>query len=318
MTDKHPHVGRRGRVFPANQKTEAPKAPTPKAPAPKAPEAKPTEPKVHVGRRGRVFDQSGKQLSPNPKPLPKLPPKPVMKPVAKPAVKKVEKPAEPKLPKQEVTPGRKGRVFNLGQEVSQPKKPKPEAPKPQKLQKPKVEKHKPLEQKAPERKSAKKSTLSNEPVARVPSGRGPNQLYCFRYWRLTSNSKQKGNWSYHEIGLACEYPFVNNIALAEYGVTADTNSDNSGNNPAHYAIDGNLGTHWSTNVLRDHSQAWWSCDLQHAQTIRSIRLVIGPYWPGTSGLEIEGSNDGETWTHVKSITGMNPAQFDSILTFQVQ
>lgn len=255
-----------------------PVEPTPVAPA---------APAEETGRKGKTFPG----LRTKPRPIPPVeagrrgqvfesnaPAKPA---APKPVVK--PEPAKPQAPAEV---GRKGRVFN-DQKPAEPKK------------------------------TAKTSPLSKEPVARIPTGQARGAV-AYRYWKLSSTSKAKGNWAYHEIGFATEHPFVNNIALAESGVTADSNSDNGGNNEAVHAIDGEHSTHWSTNVLKDHSQAWWSCDFGRQQACRSLRLVIGPYWPGTSSLDVHGSDDGESWTLVKSITGMNPANYGAVLTFQLQ
>lgn len=84
--------------------------------------------------------------------------------------------------------------------------------------------------------------------------------------------------------------------LVSQGRTATTNSATQ---PASNAVDGDMGTRWETAV--GVSPSWLMVDLGSAQNLTSV--VINWEAANASNYLIQGTNNGTTWTTLKTVTG---------------
>lgn len=87
-----------------------------------------------------------------------------------------------------------------------------------------------------------------------------------------------------------------NLSLAATKIASDTNV-----NQPNGGGDGNLATYWQSLTGASSAVSWWRCQFATPVTIRSV--IIKPhttYYPKSYIFEI--SNDGISWTAVKSVT----------------
>ena len=89
---------------------------------------------------------------------------------------------------------------------------------------------------------------------------------------------------------------ISDLTLVEYSPA--TASSTNGENIPFKAVDGNAGTRWQA---ASKGEAWWKMDYGTAQSFNRVNITWE--WSYAKSFTIQGSNDDETYTTLKTISG---------------
>lgn len=130
-----------------------------------------------------------------------------------------------------------------------------------------------------------------------------------QYVRITQTGSAQEWWSIAEFHVYSELPLIRSAW------TATASSSAAGTTPGN-ALDGNLGTRWSTGAAQAGGE-WFQVDMGQTQTFNRVLLDAGSTWAGDypRGYQLQVSNDGSTWTTVTSGNGSGQAV---LIQFPVQ
>ncbi|NUU16611.1 discoidin domain-containing protein [Cellulomonas humilata] len=123
-----------------------------------------------------------------------------------------------------------------------------------------------------------------------------------RYVRLNLTARGTGYgyslWEFQVFGTAGTVtPPACGTANVAQGKTATASTTENGGTPASAAVDGNLGTRWSSTFA---DAQWWQVDLGSSQSVCKVTLR----WEGAYGkaFGVQTSTNGTTWTTAATVT----------------
>lgn len=145
-------------------------------------------------------------------------------------------------------------------------------------------------------------------AATVTNGTGGTQNLSVtgsaRYVRLNLTARGTGYgyslWEFQvfgEVGGATPTPGTCGTANVAQGKTATASTTENGGTPASAAVDGNLGTRWSSTFA---DAQWWQVDLGSSQSVCKVTLR----WEGAYGkaFRVQMSTNGTTWATAATVT----------------
>jgi aryl-phospho-beta-D-glucosidase BglC (GH1 family) len=118
-----------------------------------------------------------------------------------------------------------------------------------------------------------------------------------QYVRMTQTGNAQEWWS------MAEFHVYSELSLNRSAWVSTASSSASGTTPGS-ALDGNVGTRWSTGSAQANGQ-WYQIDMGQTQTFNRVLLDAGATWAGDypRGYLLQVSSDGTNWTTVTSGTG---------------
>lgn len=145
-------------------------------------------------------------------------------------------------------------------------------------------------------------------AATVTNGTGGTQNLnvtgSARYVRLNLTARGTGYgyslWEFQvfgEVGGTTPTPGTCGTANVAQGKTATASTTENGGTPASAAVDGNLGTRWSSTFA---DAQWWQVDLGSSQSVCKVTLR----WEGAYGkaFRVQTSTNGTTWATAATVT----------------
>src|SRR5260370_9296427 len=118
-----------------------------------------------------------------------------------------------------------------------------------------------------------------------------------QYVRMTQTGNAQEWWS------MAEFHVYSELLLNRSAWVPPASSSATRPAPAS-ALDGNLGTRWSTGTAQANGQ-WYQGDMAQTQTFNRLMLDSGATWAGDypRGYQVQVSSDGTNWTTVTSGIG---------------
>lgn len=130
------------------------------------------------------------------------------------------------------------------------------------------------------------------------------ELTPFKYYRLLIKKNAQGNDGYFSLNTLSMYEQISggvDLCLASSGSIATASNNIDATSDASKAIDANASTYWETS--NTSGEKWIMIQFPTAKIVRRMVLTTTTYQDEMPSIfDLQGSNDGTTWTNIKSVS----------------